>query len=159
MNCRNKLGSTPLHRACAAGNVQMARELINWGAQVDDVNDMQLSCLHMACYAGHTEVVKLLLEKGCAKHIQFKCRYGVAPMDYVLKDDIYELLKAARASKARAGSGAGASTSSSSSSGSSGAAIEKTPSVGAAAAAALIRGASSDTNRVVEGDEEKGDDQ
>jgi len=100
MNCRNKLGSTPLHRACAAGNAPMAKELIAWGAQADAVNDMQHTCLHMACYAGHTEVVKLLLDNGCAKHLNFKCLYGVAPVDYVLKDEIFQLLKAAhKASK------------------------------------------------------------
>jgi ankyrin repeat protein len=96
MNCRNKLGSTPLHRACAAGNLQMANELIRWGAEVDAVNDMQLTCLHMACLSGSADVVKLLLENGCAKHINFKCLYGIAPVDYVLKDDVIALLRAAR---------------------------------------------------------------
>jgi len=96
MNCRNKLGSTPLHRACAAGNAAMAKELITWGAQVDAVNDMQLTCLHMACLSGDAETVKLLLDNGCAKHITFKCLYGIAPVDYVLKDDVVALLRAAR---------------------------------------------------------------
>lgn len=127
INCRNKLGSTPLHRACAAGNVSMAKELIQWGAQVDDVNDMQLSCLSMACYAGHTEVVKLLLANGCAKHIHYKCRYGIAPKDYVLKDEIYQLLRAAATSSS---SGKSSATS---------------------AAAALIKQAS---NKIAEGDAE-----
>lgn len=95
MNCRNKLGSTPLHRACAAGNAAMAKELIAWGAQVDAVNDLQHTCLHFACYAGHADVVQLLLDNGCIKQIQFKCAYGVAPCDYVLKDDIRQILKAA----------------------------------------------------------------
>jgi ankyrin repeat protein len=98
MNCRNKLGSTPLHRACAAGNAAMAKELIAWGAQADAVNDLQHTCLHMACYAGHTDVVELLLQNGCAKHLHFKCIYGVAPVDYILKDEIFTLLKTAHKS-------------------------------------------------------------
>jgi ankyrin repeat protein len=107
MNCRNKLGSTPLHRACAAGNAPMATELIAWGAQADAVNDMQHTCLHMACYAGHAEVVQLLLDNGCAKHLQFKCIYGVSPVDYILKDDIFQLLKSAHKSgKAKAAAAA-----------------------------------------------------
>lgn len=96
MNCRNKLGSTPLHRACAAGNADMVKELLAWGAQVDAVNDMQLSCLHMACYAGHAEVVRILLDNGASKHIHYKCVYGIAPADYVLKDDILQMLKEAK---------------------------------------------------------------
>lgn len=142
MNARNKLGSTPLHRACAAGNVSMAKELIQWGAQVDDVNDMQLSCLSMACYAGHVEVVKLLLSNGCAKHIMYKSRYGVAPRDYVLKDEIFQLLKAAHQSASKSGAGAGADG-------------KKAPSSAAsAAAAALVRQVSSNKD-MAEGDESK----
>lgn len=95
MNARNVLGSTPLHRACAAGNAPMVQELISWGAEVDAVNSMNLTALHLACYAGHADVVRLLLENGAAKHITFKCDYGIAPCDYVLKDEILQLLKTA----------------------------------------------------------------
>lgn len=95
MNARNVLGSTPLHRACAAGNAPMAAALISWGAAADAVNNMNLTALHMACYAGHTEVVKLLLQHGCAKQITFKCSYNLAPCDYVLNDEILALLKSA----------------------------------------------------------------
>eukprot|EP00461_Guttulinopsis_vulgaris_P001254 UN01254 len=95
MNARNVLGSSPLHRACAAGNAAMAAALISWGASPDAVNNMNLTALHMACYAGHTEVVKLLLQHGCAKQITFKCSYNLAPCDYVLNDEILALLKSA----------------------------------------------------------------
>jgi len=95
MNARNVLGSTPLHRACAAGNAAMAGALISWGASADAVNNMNLTALHMACYAGHTEVVKLLLQHGCAKQITFKSDMGLAPCDFILNDDILTLLKSA----------------------------------------------------------------
>jgi len=106
LNSKNRLGATPLHRACAAGNVDMARELIRWAADVNETTDMGLTCLHMACYAGHTEVVRLLLENNCAKYITYKCKYGIAPCDYVLKDEIYQLLRNARLQTHRAASAA-----------------------------------------------------
>lgn len=95
MNARNILGSTPLHRACAAGNAPMAAALISWGSSADATNNMSLTGLHMACYAGHTEVVKLLLQNGCAKQITFKSEMGLAPCDFILNDEILQLLKAA----------------------------------------------------------------
>lgn len=95
MNARNILGSTPLHRACAAGNAPMAAALISWGSSADATNNMSLTGLHMACYAGHTEVVKLLLQNGCAKQITFKSEMGLAPCDFILNDDILQLLKSA----------------------------------------------------------------
>lgn len=98
MNARNMLGSTPLHRACAAGNAGMVNALITWGAAPDAVNNMNLTCLHMACYAGHVDVVRILLQHGCARQITFKCDYGLAPCDYVLTDDILALLKSAHKS-------------------------------------------------------------
>lgn len=95
MNARNILGSTPLHRACAAGNAAMAAALISWGSSADAANNMNLTALHMACYAGHTEVVKLLLQNGCAKQITFKSDMGLAPCDFILNDEILQLLKSA----------------------------------------------------------------
>jgi len=95
MNARNILGSTPLHRACAAGNAPMAAALISWGASADAANNMNLTALHMSCYAGHTDVVKLLLQNGCAKQITFKSDMGLAPCDFILNDEILNLFKSA----------------------------------------------------------------
>lgn len=99
MNARNMLGSTPLHRACAAGNAAMVNALITWGASPDAVNNMNLTSLHMACYAGYADVVRILLQNGCAKQITSKCDYGLAPCDYVLTDEILVLLKSAHKSQ------------------------------------------------------------
>lgn len=62
-NARREDGATPLHRAARAGSRQVARVLLQAGA---DANASQagLSPLHIAARAGHWAVAELLLAAG-----------------------------------------------------------------------------------------------
>src|SRR5687768_14872317 len=57
-NTFKMLRDRPLNEACAAGNLEMAKVLLEGGA---DIND---GAINRAAQAGHTEIVKLLIERG-----------------------------------------------------------------------------------------------
>jgi len=57
-------GETPLMRCAKRGTVDVAKELIKAGAQIDDLDPFKKSVLMFAASYDNTEVVKLLLQKG-----------------------------------------------------------------------------------------------
>ena len=54
---------TPLHEACNSGNLAIVKELLNYGADVDILNDDEEVPLHMACKEGFVEIVKEILRR------------------------------------------------------------------------------------------------
>jgi ankyrin repeat protein len=54
---------TPLHHAMSHGNIDIVKELLNIGADVDAVNQDWDTPLHNASANGHDEVVEVLLDK------------------------------------------------------------------------------------------------
>jgi len=60
----NKQGEIPLHLACASGNIDVVKFLLNSGSDPNSVTLTQQSCLHYATHQGHAEIVRLLLEYG-----------------------------------------------------------------------------------------------
>ncbi|KAI5093336.1 ankyrin repeat and EF-hand domain-containing protein 1 [Silurus meridionalis] len=64
VDIRDNLYKTPLMNACISGNYEMARFLIEHGANVNTHDQLRWSNLHHACLGGHTDIVKLLLEHG-----------------------------------------------------------------------------------------------
>jgi uncharacterized protein len=83
-------GTTPLHRAAHAGDVQQARALLRAGAPPDAANRYGLTPLALAAAGGHAELVTLLVESGA--------RVGAA--DAALRDGQTTLMLAARAGSA-----------------------------------------------------------
>jgi uncharacterized protein len=59
-----ELGDRPLHRAAMQGHSEVARFLIESGADVNAACNLGSRPLHWAAEAGHMQTVRLLIEKG-----------------------------------------------------------------------------------------------
>lgn len=55
---------TPLHTACASGQVEVVRVLLERGARRDDVTAHGNNCVHIACLNGQDMVLGELLQGG-----------------------------------------------------------------------------------------------
>jgi hypothetical protein len=64
IDTRSVYQSTLLHTAAKHGHVELARALLQRGAQVNllDYGGMRRSPLHWACHGGHVALVEVLLE-------------------------------------------------------------------------------------------------
>ncbi len=65
LNTKEPLGgSTPLLTACVFGKTEIAKALINAGADLDMVNNDGSTPLHVAAFFCHTEIVQSLIANG-----------------------------------------------------------------------------------------------
>jgi len=62
-------GSSPLLTAALFGHTEIARALLDAGAEINFRNNDGSTALHTAAFLGNTEIVKLLLERGADKTI------------------------------------------------------------------------------------------
>ncbi|KAH8397384.1 hypothetical protein KR222_001208 [Zaprionus bogoriensis] len=69
---RNNKGETQLHQACIAGNLELARRLIEQGHTVNVRDHAGWLPLHEASNHGFRDIVELLLDKGAAVAINDK---------------------------------------------------------------------------------------
>ena len=61
---RNLHGNTPLHTACAHGQLEIVKFLTcDIGCDPNDTNSEGLSCLHLAAQHGHLPLVRYLIEE------------------------------------------------------------------------------------------------
>lgn len=74
-------GSSPLISAAVFGRPQMARMLIDAGADLNFQNNDGSTALHTAAFFCRTDIVEMLLEKGADKTIRNK--YGVTAEESV----------------------------------------------------------------------------
>jgi ankyrin repeat protein len=79
------IGWTPLHYACARGQLEVAQFLIANGAIVDSMSLGNTTPLMMAVQAGNEQLVKLLLDKGA--DLQLQNQQGFTAIDIA---DIYD---------------------------------------------------------------------
>lgn len=54
----------PLHVACAGGEIELVKNLIDNGMDVDEEDCENLTPLHYACIFSHAEIVKMLIKAG-----------------------------------------------------------------------------------------------
>lgn len=66
---RNPMGNTPLHAALASRRYEIARQLMEAGADVNTPDAARWTPLHHASYNGSLEMVALLLERGARAEV------------------------------------------------------------------------------------------
>lgn len=66
----NMFGSIPLHNAASNGDIEMAKLLLDAGADVNAVNLGGFSPLHCAIHEGHIKMIELLLSRGAALTVE-----------------------------------------------------------------------------------------
>ncbi|XP_011702110.1 PREDICTED: ankyrin repeat domain-containing protein 49-like [Wasmannia auropunctata] len=64
LDCTDKDGYTPLHRACYANNVQVVEYLLEAGARIDAKTQNEWQPLHSACCWNNTECAEALIANG-----------------------------------------------------------------------------------------------
>jgi ankyrin repeat protein len=64
VNAVDRDGHTPLIKAAKAGDVELVKDLLNRGAQLDAKSVKGKTALHYASANGHVEVVKQLISNG-----------------------------------------------------------------------------------------------
>lgn len=74
-------GSSPLISATVFGKPEMAKILIDAGADLDFQNNDGSTALHTAAFFCHPDIVKMLLDKGADKTIRNK--YGATALESV----------------------------------------------------------------------------
>ena len=79
------IGWTPLHYACARGQLEVAQYLLANGAIVDSMSPGNTTPLMMAVQSGNEQLIKLLLDKGA--DLQIKNNNGFTAIDIAV---IYE---------------------------------------------------------------------
>lgn len=92
---RNDVRLTPLHGAVSAGSVDIARLLLQHGANVNAVQVAGYTPLHQAAYNGQMEMVELLLAFGAEANARLDS--GQTPLDIALDkghDQIAKLIEA-----------------------------------------------------------------
>ncbi|XP_077294795.1 uncharacterized protein LOC143917200 [Arctopsyche grandis] len=63
-SCRDNAGYTALHEACSRGHLDIARLLLQYGANVSEAAQGGIRPLHEACENGYVEIIRLLLSYG-----------------------------------------------------------------------------------------------
>ena len=72
-------GDTPLHFACAWGDMKAVALLLSAGAEVNRPGDMGITALGAAVRSCHPQVAELLLRSGANAHL--KSEFGTSPYE------------------------------------------------------------------------------
>jgi ankyrin repeat protein len=65
----------PLHVACAGGEIELVKYLIDNDMDVDDEDCENLTPLHYACIFSHAEIVKMLIKAGADVEVSDESNY------------------------------------------------------------------------------------
>ena len=89
VNSRSSDNLTPLHIASLRGHEEVARTLLNGGADVMAQNEDGRTPLHIASFEGHLQVVRVLLEHSASTTVQDKD--GLSPLHLALQTQRVEV--------------------------------------------------------------------
>ena len=78
VNCKDCEGCAPLHNAALNGNKELAKFLIDRGAQPNVTDKNGGTPLHRASFLGHKDFALLLIERGA--DVNVACRAGQTPL-------------------------------------------------------------------------------
>jgi len=91
IQANNQYMVTPLHSACAIGNINIAKALCEAGANVNTPQMQGVTALHSASNLGNLELVKLLIKFGADNSL--KLESGETSFDMASKNDHKEVAK------------------------------------------------------------------
>lgn len=96
LECRDSMGNTAIHLACASGLTDKVKLLIDEGADLDFPNGQGMRAIHLACENNFGKLVRMLIDAGA--DLNCKDFSGKRPID-VAKEygntQIFEMLKEA----------------------------------------------------------------
>lgn len=93
IDSRRNDGATPLMIATTLDNIEMAKILVDYGANVNIPNLDNMYPIHIACWSGLLELVKLFASKNA--RLTDKCNFGFVPISLAANqghDDIVKFL-------------------------------------------------------------------
>lgn len=64
VNTKDEDGYTPLHRACYNNNIELAKLLIQYGADMNALTDFKWTPIHSSCQWTNNKCVAMLLQYG-----------------------------------------------------------------------------------------------
>lgn len=72
LNCRDKEGSTPLHKAAFKGDQAIVQLFLDAGADINAADNEGATVLHKAAFKGNSAIMSILLERGAKMDIRDK---------------------------------------------------------------------------------------
>lgn len=83
--------SSPLRQAASFGRLECVILLLRHGADIHEVNAIDMTALHAACLGGHTEIVRLLLSSGAK--IEARSKLGLTPLHCAAMNGMVEVVE------------------------------------------------------------------
>jgi hypothetical protein len=87
-------GNTALHWATTGGHIEVARALLQAGANARKSNDIGRTPLHWASQKGHLEIVRALLEAGAGADVRKRNEIGFSPIFHACLGKHFEVFRA-----------------------------------------------------------------
>lgn len=91
VDTKDKYFKTPLMIACALGNVDMVKMLLEKKANVNVMDNFKWTALHHACHGGQLDVVKLIIENGA--DINAPSLNGGTPLTRAIESSAFEVVQ------------------------------------------------------------------
>jgi len=89
VNAKGTDGERPLHFAVYGNKIDMAKFLLEQGADINGINNSESTPLHGAAWKGHIAVAELLIAKGADVNVTNKM--GKTPLDWAIEQGHTEM--------------------------------------------------------------------
>jgi ankyrin repeat protein len=91
VGAKDDYGQTPLHYASEFDKIEIAKLLLEAGADLEAKDKDGLTPLHLASQWNHIQIAKLLIERGA--DVEAEDEYRQTPLDMARSDEMRNLLK------------------------------------------------------------------